>query len=253
MRFQLFLLFILFSITSTFACVCDPPPITEKYMHSDFVAKIKVVRNYKSEGEEELYKADVIIKELYKGESLKSIYIEGRNTDSELDIGSSCAIFIEEGTELIAYGRKDKKGRVTIGMCSGLLYLTGQYKEDGTREIMFLRILKNANINYTNDISIRPKGGFLELKEFSGIELKKDFAIYEITFSSNMRVKNVREISGFGNRVDVKLFEIVKNSEWQPDKDTELSDILENCKVLFGIYYYPKEKKYKSFLSRFYL
>ncbi len=222
-------------------------------MHSDFVAKIKIVKNYKSKGEEELYKADIIIKELYKGKTLKSIYVEGRNGENELDIGSSCSIFIEEGTELIAYGKEDEKGRVTIGMCSGLLYLTGRYREKGTREISILRILKNNNINYTNDIYIRPKGGILGLDMFSGIKLKKNFAIYEITFSTNLKVKNVREISNFGNTVDSKLLEIIKNTEWVPDYGTELSDISENSKVLFGIYYYNKDKDYKSFLSYFYL
>ncbi len=221
-------------------------------MHSDFVAKIRIVKNYKSEGKEELYKSDILIEELYKGQPLKFIYVEGRNTDNDLDIGSSCAIFIEEGTELIAYGTKDDKGRMTIGMCSGLLYLTGIYKKNGTQEIEILRTLKKNNISYTNNINIRPKGGFLGLKIFSGIELEKSFAIYEITFSSDMKVKNVREISGFGNKIDRQLLEIIRNREWTPNHNTELSDISENCKVLLGIYYYPKTRGHKSFLSRFY-
>ncbi len=99
------------TITTSFACECDPPPITEKYLN-------------------------------YKGKLLKSIYVQGRNTSNELDIGSSCAIFIKEGTELIAYGRKDKKGRTTIGMCSGLLYLDGKYSKDEKRELSILKTLK---------------------------------------------------------------------------------------------------------------
>ncbi len=246
MKRNLFLLFFLLAITSSFACTCDPPPITVKYMRSDFVAKIKILKNYKSEGKAELYKADILIEELYKGEPLKSIYVEGRNTDNDLDIGSSCAIFIEEETELIAYGSKDNKGRITIGMCSGLVYLTGIYKENGTREIEILRTLKENNISYTNNINIRPKEGLLRLKMFSGIELKKSFAIYEITFSSKMKVKNVREISGFENKIDNKLIQIIQNT------NMKLSDTYENCKVLLGIFYYPKERNNKSFLSQFY-
>ncbi len=253
MKNYLSLLFFLLTTAVSFACTCDPPPITDKYMHSDFVAKIRIVKNYKSEGEEELYKSDILIEELYKGQLLKSIYVEGRNTDNDLDIGSSCAIFIEEGTELIAYGTKDDKGRITIGMCSGLLYLTGEYPKDEVRELAILRVLKKNKIDYTNDISIFSRDIALGLKKYLGIELRNNFAIYEITFSSNLKVKNVREISKFNNKVDTKLIELIKNSQWQTQYNTELSDISENCKVLFGIYYYPEEKGNKSFLSQFYL
>ena len=124
---------------AVFACICDPPKVTEKYIESDFVAKAKIIKNYKNVSSEELYKADILISELFKGESLKSIYVAGR---SDGNMGSSCSIFIPENTELIIYARKDKDGKYRIGMCSGLLYINKSNPKIQKRELEILKMLK---------------------------------------------------------------------------------------------------------------
>ncbi|GGE22895.1 hypothetical protein GCM10010831_24740 [Psychroflexus salis] len=240
----------LFSI-GTFACTCDNPKITEKFIESDFVAKARIIKNYKNENSRELYKADIIISELYKGEELKSIYVAGR---SDGGIGSSCAIFIPENTELIVYARKNKDGKYSVGMCSGLLYLNKRNLKRQKRELEILKMFKSKNISFTDKINYREKATLhKKLEQFKGIELDKSYGIYEITFAQDLTIKNVTEISGFKNSIDEKLIEIIKTTEWTSFDKGVKDKVPENSKLLIGIYFYPNEKGNQSFLSQYYL
>jgi hypothetical protein len=234
-----------------FACDCDPPSITEKFTKSDFVAKARIIKNYKNESSKELYKSDIVITELFKGENLNSIYVAGR---SDGKMGSSCAIFIPENTELLVYAQKNENGKYSVGMCSGLLYLNNQNFKRQKRELDILKILKSQNINFTDKINYREKAKLhKELEQFKGIELEKSYGIYEITFASDLTIKNVAEISGFKNSIDQKLMDIIKKTDWK-SFDKEIKDkVPEDSKLLIGIYYYPKEKENPSFLSQWYL
>lgn len=246
--FQIVLL--LFSATML-GCTCDPPKITEKYIQSDFVAKVKIIKNYKNENSRELYKADIIISELFKGERLKSIFVSGR---SDRNIGSSCSIFIPENTELIIYASKNKDGKFTIGICSGLLYLSKSRSKSQNRELEILRTFKEKKIVFTDKINYREKSNFdSDLQQFKGIELNKSFGLYEIVFADDLTIKTVAEISGFGNGVDQKLIEIIKKSKWSSFNNGIKDKIPDNSKLIFGVYFYPKHKNYLSFLSQLYL
>lgn len=250
MKKILLIITFLFSITN-YACTCNDQSITEKYIQSEFVAKVKIIKNYKNLDSKEVYKADIIINELYKGERLKSIYINGR---SDGNIGSSCSIFIPENTELIIYSQKNNNGKYTIGMCSGLLYLKKNSLQKQVRELDILQMFKSKGIKFTNKINYREKGTLSKkLQEFKGIKLDKNYGIYEITFDSNLKIKNVTEISGFENPIDTKLIDIISTSEWDSYNGNLKNSIPENSKLLIGIYFYKSEKKGPSFLSEFYL
>ncbi len=252
----------LFSI-GVFACDCDPPKITEKYVESEFVANVTILKIYPNQKNEQGYKADIKINELYKGEQLKSIYVYGR---SDNGIGSSCDIHIPVNTKLIAYARKNRNGNYGIGMCSGIMYLdysaiyrkkTLKNKKElkkQKREIEILNTLKKKEILFTNKINYREKAKLhKELEQFKGIELDKTYGIYEITFTSDLTITNVAEISGFGNPIDKKLIEIIKKTEWSSFDKGIKDEVPDNSKLLIGIYYYEKEKENPSFLSQWYL
>ena len=158
---------------------------------------ILFLKNYKNESSRELYKADIVISELFKGNELKSIYVAGR---SDGGIGSSCAIFIPENTELIVYARKNKDGKYSVGMCSGLLYLNKRNIKRRKRELDILKMFKSKNIDFTDKINYREKAKLhKDLEQFKGIELEKSYGIYEIIFDSELNIKTVNEISGFDN------------------------------------------------------
>lgn len=236
---------------AVFACTCNPPKVTEKYIESEFVAKAKIIKNYKNESSKELYRADILISELFKGESLKSIYVSGR---SDRKIGSSCSIFIPENTELIIYARKDKDGKYIIGMCSGLLYINKSNQKKQKRELEILKMFKSKNIVFTDKIIYREKSNIdADLQQFKGIELNKEYGMYEIIFNADLTIKTVSEISGFGNKIDQKLIEIIKKSEWSSFNNSIKDKVPDDSKVIIGIYFYPKEKNNLSFLSQIYL
>ncbi len=240
----------LFSI-GVFACDCDEPKITEKFIESEFVANVTILKIYPNQKNEQGYKADIKINELYKGEQLKSIYVYGR---SDNGIGSSCDIYIPTNTKLVAYARKNKDGNFGIGMCSGLLYLNKSNQKRQKRELEILKAFKENNINWTDKITYREKSKLHKnLEQFKGIELDKNFGIYEITFASDLTIKSVTEISGFQNAIDKKLIEILKKTEWTSFDKGVKNKVPDNNKLLIGIYYYPKEKENPSFLSQYYL
>ena len=240
----------LFSI-GVFACDCDPPKITEKYTQSDFVANVTIIKIYPNQKNEHGYRADIKINELYKGDRLKSIYVYGR---SDNGIGTSCDIYIPENTNLIAYASKNEDGNYGIGMCSGLLYLNKTNQKRQKRELNILKTFKSKSIDFTDKISYREKAKLhKELEQFKGIELDKNYGIYEITFASDLSIKNVIQISGFQNPIDKKLIEILKKTEWTSFDKGVKDKVPDNSKLLIGIYYYPKEKENPSFLSQYYL
>ena len=260
-------IFIILFSSGIFACDCDPPSITEKYSRSDFVARARIIKNYKNESEIELYRADIVITELYKGDSLKSIYVRGVVGDGVyVVVGSSCAISIPEDTELIIYAGKSRDGKYTVGMCSGLMYLdySARYRKKTLkneyelkkqkREIDILNTFKEKGIHYTSKINYREKITLHKnLEQFKGIELEKTYGIYEITFESDLTIKNVSEISGFGNPIDQKLIEIIGKTEWTSYNKEIKDKVPVNSKLLIGIFYYEKGKDYSSFVSQYYL
>ena len=240
----------LFSI-GVFACDCDSPKITEKYTQSDFVANVTIIKIYPNQKNEQGYRADIKINELFKGDRLKSIYVYGRSDNGN---GTSCDIYIPENTNLIAYASKNKDGNFGIGMCSGLLYLNKTNQKRKKRELDILKTFKSKNINFTDKISYREKAKLhKELEQFKGIELEKKYGIYEITFASDLSIKNVNAISGFNHSIDQKLIEIIKKTEWTSFDKGIKNKVPENSKLLIGIYYYPNEKGNQSFLSQYYL
>ena len=71
-----------------FSCTCMEPNFTKKYFQSEFVASVKIVKNYKNVGEQIFYKSEIVIQKLYKGDSLSTLYVEG-NSDGRLVTSSS--------------------------------------------------------------------------------------------------------------------------------------------------------------------
>lgn len=155
---------------------------------------------------------------------------------------------------MIIYARKDKDGKYRIGMCSGLLYINKSNPKIQKRELEILKMFKSKNIVFTDKINYREKSDIhAGLKQFKGIELDKEYGIYEITFGEDLTIKTVTEISSFGNQIDQKLIEIIKKSKWSSFNNGIKDKVPDNSKLIIGIYFYPKEKNDLSFLSQFYL
>lgn len=243
--------FFLLQSSISFACGCIPQKFTEKYTDSDFIAKAKIIKVYKNESEEEIYKADILIYNLYKGHTIKSIYIEGRSDGKR---GSSCAIFIPENTELIIYAKNFTNGSYTIGPCTGFVYLNQDKRtlRAETREIAMLNILKARKVKYSGDIIFYTdvRNFSNQLSKFNGIALNKNFALYELIFASDITIKSVNIISSFDKRTDSELKEIIENSIWKANKRNFVLDkVPEDSRFLIGLYYYQAEGGYQSIIG----
>ena len=208
---------------------------------------------YLNESAEEVYKSDIDVLDLYKGEKLDQIYINGRSDDN---MGSSCSLFIPVNTELFAYAYRDKKGRYRIGMCSGLVYFNyGPYinTERIEKEETILEILKGYNVSTPKNIRFDTNGELYdELEQFKGLTLEKEFALFNITFNSKAKVKKIVLLSGFKTRLDRKLARILKKLEWRGFTNSKLGPVPEGTQLLFGIYYFEAQENNPSFLSEYF-
>jgi len=250
MKKNLLSLLLSFLTFSSFACVCNPQTITEKYIQSDFVGIVTITKIYPNENNSDSYKADIKINEFFKGVKLKSIYVRGRSDGA---MGSSCDIFIPVNTKLVAYAYKNREGFYEVGMCSGLLYLNKKQVKPNP-ELDILKIFKSEKINFTDKTWYHEiSNSSLELEKYKGIELNKSYGIYEITFASNLGIKEVKEISGFGSSIDKELITILSNTKWSSRNSLGVkNEVNDNTKFIIGFYYYKSEKGSRSFISDLY-
>jgi hypothetical protein len=250
---NLFAVVVCFLSMSSFACVCGTRTMTEKYIESDFVAIVTITKIYPNERNSNFYRADIKIDELYKGEKLKSIYVYGRS--NRYEIGTSCDIYIPVNTKFVAYADKNDLGFYNVGMCSGLLYLNKTRIKFQENELAILKTLKSKTINFTDKTNYREiSNSSLELQKYKGVKLEKRYAIFEIIFETDLVIKKVEIISGFGNPVDNELVEILSRTKWSIRNRLGVkSEAQEESKFLIALYYYEAEKGDKSFISFNYL
>ena len=245
MRYFFTIAILLFSL-KTYSCSCAGMySVSEKFSKADFVAKGKIIKNYKNKGEEETYKSDIKIDQIFKGVKVNSLLVYGNNG---ADTFSSCDIFIKEGTELIFYANKNYEGKLQIGFCSGLVYFKQVNKFK--KELEILDILKMLKDKHFNKINLHPRSLSIDLKKFNGINLKKRFAIFEISFDKKLNISDVKIVSGFGNKnIDKKVIEVLNQSLWKVHQNNEKNEVFEGYKHIVDIYYYSQQGNNKSFLS----
>jgi len=131
---------------SIYACYCSTlSTISSSYQSADFVATIKILKNYKNTpSNNEYYKADIEILDHYKGKKYKSIYILGSNGGNT---SNSCGTFIPEGETRLIFGNPYLNG-IAIYLCSSFHKpLQSYYQRDEITKK--LNILKKFAKNYT--------------------------------------------------------------------------------------------------------
>lgn len=258
MKYLLFL--IAFSVSNHgIACECTTPPVTERFVYSDFVGRVILQKNYPNEENDLYYKADIQFIDIYKGEEIKSIFIYGLNIDNAVN---SCGILYREGTELLIYGNQDFDGRYTMGPCSGHFPIFKISAETIiTRDIEFhlekqqltvdiLNALKSKNVNFTTKLKIGSRSiGGISLEQFEGIKLDKNFGIYEVTLSFHLNAIKVRTISGFREDVDVDINELLRSAKWSSIGYRDRNNINVEIKYLIGFYYHKAKGNYPSRIS----
>lgn len=247
-----FLLFFIGLTNLSIACSCMQPTFSEKYFYSDFVARVKIEKVYFNANEDLFYKSDIKILKLFKGNSVNSILIFG-NSDGRRR--TSCDIFFPVGTELLVYASVNKLGSYEFDSCSGYVVIDSKYAKPQGRELAVLDFLQSKNIRRTEKIRYDTRVN-KALEKFRGVRLEQSYALYEVTFASDMSVKSVKTVTGFNADLDQQLSDILKNARWgssivNTEYNVIRNQVPEDSKYIFGIYYYDPEGGYESFLSNY--
>lgn len=225
--------------TFSFACSCISQKLDSHFSESDFVGEIEIIKNYKNISDSEYYKIDILVRKLYKGNIINSITAYGSN--GGIWESSSCDILIPEKTKLIVFARQNEEGQLQLGMCSKLIYLDNDKVNEKTNTIVkVLETLKRKKIFYKSIIYKYFSPKFEKFfREQPSLKLKKDFAIYEITFKKDLKVKCVRTLSGFKNKIDRKIKRYLKQEVWGVEKKFK-DDSITTYNKHFVIVYYNK-------------
>lgn len=213
--FKLIFFYLIFQSVYSYSCSCNTTSFVDKYIHSDLVASITIIKNYPNEDNSYYYKSDVTVNKLYKGECIKSLYIYGGNGRS---YSTSCDIFYKEGTTLLIYARIID-GVAKIDMCSECfetntdklgVYMSIKYKN----EIKLLHSIIDSDINYThhNSYYIKTDKSFIKISNLKKID--NDVFFVEVFFNKMMKVKRVKITPNIRCDVKRRIKKYFKNSEW---------------------------------------
>jgi len=256
---NLILTFLLIYNVNSFACKCESTNLDTSFLTSSFVAKIKVIKKYKNLEEDDYYKIDIKILDLYKGNQIGSIYIYG---NSEYPQDSACWIYTDVDDEIIVYVSKYENGRTEVRHCSRILILDNEKyykfersyskKERFDDESKILGVLKNYNIKYSNNGKIIFNVScFLHLLNVDLLnnklsKPKNRLAIYEFTLGNDYDIKKVKTLKGFNKKIDRKIKKIIKQQKWT--KDFGKKNNLKKGIKSFVIIYYLKRYDGKNYL-----
>jgi len=186
-----FILSLAFTLSS-YACSCSIfDTVTSQYQKADFVATLKIIKIYKNFPDtNQYYKADVEIIDLYKGKTLRSIYILGNNGGS---IYNSCGTFIEEGETRLIIGSFEGN-MITTYLCTSF-YKPNEvnYKNNRIAERLTLlkKHVKNNSISFINEMTIYP----YDFKQNYKPELINYFSLVKVIINRNGLIKQVKFIT----------------------------------------------------------
>gem|GEM_PF-1100146 len=245
MKYLLTLLILLLG-NQAFACRCSFPSPIDGFTSGDFVGRIKIIKVYPNHDNEELYKADVEILEYFKGPKITSIFIAGR---SDGKIGSSCAVFYPEGSDLLVVAANDRNGKLRFGMCSFKIDFKNNSRSD-LRNLEVIRAMSAYDSTFTGKFNSIISSNFSEFLETrKGITLSEKFAIFEVTLDDRVNPSQVKVVKGFDSILDDEIINELLNSTWKIKfyrSDYEIEGVI---KVIVPVYYYPKQDEYDSFIS----
>ena len=179
----------LFASSTALACYCSMlSTITSNYQQANFVGVVKILKNYKNYPDtNEHYKADVEVLNLYKGKSVKSLYILGNNGGKTYN---SCGTFIQEGETRLVFGSFTKDKLVSTYLCTSYLNpFNTSYKRDLIEEKLKLlkRFAKKHTIKIGNDALLYVN----DFKRIKNPKTTKHFSLVRIDLTENGTIDKI--------------------------------------------------------------
>ena len=229
----------------------------DSYSSSELVADVTITKVYpilKGKYSDKYFKIDLKYNELYKGTTIKTIYVYGNLHINNKMYGSwtSCSLGAKVGQRLILFESKDKEGNYVLHYCGHKIY--SDHKKF-TESKSLLELIKEKQIktnikyhylNFGND----KKTGKDDFDVLKGLNVKNKFALFEITLNTDGTFKTVESIQNFGSDKDDLILEIIRKSKIYV---TPNSQIVDGEKFTLIMFYYPKEKNNLSFITQNFL
>ncbi|MEP0710922.1 hypothetical protein [Algoriphagus sp.] len=230
------------------ACTCSFSNPSDRFVSADFVGRIRIVKIHPNEANDKSYKADVEIIEHFKGNKIKSIYIAGR---SDGELGSSCDVYFPVGSDLLVFAKSDSNGRISFGMCSFPIEFENNLDQN-LRDLETVRVLSKYDSVFTADYDTVISPNFFEFLESKrGIQLKEQYALFEVVLDDRVSPSEVNLIKGFADEIDSEIIDELLKSTWKIRFHRKESFIEGPLKVIVSVYFYPAEGEDKSLVSTF--
>lgn len=223
--------FLIFSIKA-YACKCHYQSFGENYAQNDFIAEIEIVKTYdipsESDNNERLYKADIKILKLYKGNPVSSILIKGKIGQIS---GPSCEIEIKNGEKMLVY--LSSEYNYTMSSCTPKTFLDNNKINIVRKALDFM--VKNKITN--SDVFYFADNHF---KNFKNLDAKNFFAVYKIKVNSKSKANSIQTLQSFGSSKDFQVTEIIrKKFIFLKDFMTEVK----NEEVVLVLFYEPNSRE----------
>ncbi len=246
MKKYLFLIILVLSFNSAFACHCGVTELVNQVSISDFVATAHVTKVTPNKENPKVYSdLEINIISLYKGDHLSSLKVQSLSN-------TSCSLIIKENSTWLILAKKDKNGHLSFNFCSNSRQIdpvSENSKESLERKIELLDYIKSKNIQVNNPFNLEVSVLNKPFDEFRGIQLpNKEFALYELKINKDLSVESIKQVKGFHTKdIDEKIINIIGQNlkVYTPKRDDKIK---EETKLIFALYYYSDEK-YESFFS----
>lgn len=250
MKRTLFLFtFLIFGLIKIYACKCDTfGSIGENYSNSDIIGEITILKIYDSNSETRTYKADLSFQNIYKGNEIKTLTVEGEIGDIQTP---ACEMQLNLGEKYLIYLTKSEN-KYFVSACTPKFLIGNKdqifnYKSvDLQRKALNYLKINPQNIEfafYFDDSELQGnKSDFSKLNKITPIN---QFAIYKVKVDGKSRVSNISTISGFGS-IDNEIENLIKKNF------TIIKGFMEEVKneeVLLLMFYVP-ENENKDFKEK---
>ena len=246
------LIALFFISNAGFACVCISNTLLNDFQHSDFVAKVKVLKVSEATADGEYQDATIEVLELYKGNKITTIKINAK-------LNTSCNLIVPENSIWLVFANTNQAGFLAFGRCSGSMYLDRKINSNDypnfeanwineiNQKISVLQFFAAKHINQPNEFDLRLNRQLRGLFEGYEGEVRSN-AVFQLTVEKNLSISKIKALKEFDNQqLSKELLKYLKGSIKISSKNN--SGINKRTQLIVVYYFYPAEKEYRSFIS----
>ena len=246
------LIALFFISNAGFACVCISNTLLNDFQHSDFVAKVKVLKVSEATADGEYQDAIIEVLELYKGNKISTIKINA-------SLNTSCNLIVPENSTWLVFANTNQAGFLAFGLCSGSMYLDRKINSNDypnleakwineiNQKISVLQFFAAKHINQPNEFDLRLNRQLRGLFEGYEGEVRSN-AVFQLTVEKNLSISKIKVLKEFDNQqLSKELLKYLKGNIKISSKNN--SGINKRTQLIVVYYFYPAEKEYRSFIS----